>query len=163
MADRIQHLSSLEAEMPTGVWNWAKRLVEELNKWWRLMALVDVDLTGKAGWAVKVKSDLSGYELAVDLTGSGGYTVVTKTAGYTEATTSGELIVLCTLTAGFTIGLPTAVGNTATFTFKKTLAAGQITIDGAGAETIDGGLTAVLNNLDESITIKSDNANWRIV
>lgn len=95
--------------------------------------------------------------------GSSSYSVVSKTAGYTETATSGELIIKADLAAGFTIVLPTAVGNTATITVVKMQSAGQITVDGAGTETIDGGLTAVLNNQYESITLKSDNSNWLIV
>jgi hypothetical protein len=90
------------------------------------------------------------------------YSVVTKIAGYTETIASGEILILADLAAGFTIVLPTAVGNTATITVKKVQAAGQITVDGAGAETIDGALTAVLNNQNEAITLKSNNAGWDI-
>ena len=97
--------------------------------------------------------------------GGGGfsYTVVNKTAGYTETTTSGCLIIEANLAAGFTITLPTAVGNAAQFVIKKMLAAGQITVATTSAQTIDGGATAVLNNLSESITIISNNANWDIM
>jgi hypothetical protein len=89
--------------------------------------------------------------------------VQTKTAGYTEAATSGLNVRLCDLAAGFTVVLPTAVGNKAFFTFKKMQAAGSIVIDGAGTETIDGGLTATLNNQYESVTLISDGANWSII
>ncbi len=91
------------------------------------------------------------------------YSVVTKTVGYTETATSGELIIKADLAAGFIIVLPTAVGNTAKITVKKIQSAGQITIDGAGAETIDGGLTAVLNNLGEAVTLVSNNTGWDII
>ena len=100
-------------------------------------------------------------------TGSGGggftYTVVNKIAAYTETTTSGCIVIEANLAAGFTITLPTAVGNTAQFVIKKMLAAGQITVATTSAQTIDGGATAVLNNLGESITIISNNANWDIM
>lgn len=91
------------------------------------------------------------------------YAVVTRTAGYTETATSGELLIKADLAAGFTIVLPTAVGNKAKFHIKKMQAAGQIVIDGAGSETIDGALTATLNSQYESITLVSDNANWNIL
>lgn len=94
---------------------------------------------------------------------AGGYTVVTKTASYTETATSGELLIKADLAAGFTITLPTAVGNTAKFHIKKIQAAGLITIDGSGTETIDGGLTAVLADQYASITLLSDNVGWLIV
>jgi hypothetical protein len=96
-------------------------------------------------------------------TGDGAYSIQTKTAGYTATETSGDIIVKADLAAGFTIVLPTAVNNKARFTFKKMQAAGAIIIDGAGTETIDGGLTATLSNQYESITLVSDNANWSIV
>jgi hypothetical protein len=92
-----------------------------------------------------------------------GYTVVTKIAGYTETATDGELLIKADLAAGFTIVLPTAVGNKAKIHIKKIQAAGAIIVDGNAAETIDGGLTATLNNQNESITIVSDNANWMII
>ncbi len=63
MPDRLQHMSSVEAETPTGVWGWAKRLVEDLNKMRRLWELADMDLTGKGGQTVKVKVDETGFEL----------------------------------------------------------------------------------------------------
>ena len=72
-------------------------------------------------------------------------------------------MLLANLAAGFTINLPTAVGNTAKFNVKKLLAAGQIVVDPFGTQTIDGGLTAALNNQYESITLVSDNANWWII
>jgi hypothetical protein len=103
-------------------------------------------------------SNLSGTN-----TGDGAYTIQTKILGYTATETAGDIVVKADLAAGFTIVLPTAVGNKARFTFKKIQAAGAIVIDGAGTETIDGGLTATLNNQNESITIVSDNANWMII
>lgn len=89
--------------------------------------------------------------------------VVTKIAGYTETATSGEFVILADLAAGFTIVLPTAVGNTAKITVKKMQAAGSIVVDGSGTQTIDGGLTATLTSQYEAITIVSDNANWWII
>jgi hypothetical protein len=77
--------------------------------------------------------------------GNFNFQAVTKTAGYTEAATMGQVIAVCNLAGGFTVVLPTAVGNKAKFTFVKALAAGVITIDGAGTETINGALTATLN------------------
>ena len=110
---------------------------------------------------------LKAGDVVTALAGGGGggfsYTVVNKTAAYTETTTSGCIFIEANLTAGFTITLPTAVGNTAQFIIKKMLAAGQITVATTSAQTIDGGATAVLNNLSESITIISNNANWDIM
>ncbi len=128
----------------------------------QLTSLAAISYVGNTLKAVRVNAGETGFELATISGGAGGYTVTTKTAGYTETATSGELLIKADLAAGFTIVLPTAVGNTATIGIKKMQSAGQITADGAGAETIDGGLTAVLNNLHEQIALKSDGANWLV-
>lgn len=89
--------------------------------------------------------------------------VLSKVAGYTESAISGLQVRLCNLAAGFTVVLPTAVGNTARFTFKKMLAAGTITIDGNAFETIDGALTTTLTTQYDKLSIVSDGANWCVV
>ncbi len=89
-----------------------------------------------------------------------GPLVLTKTAGYTETAMVGDLVILADLAAGFTIVLPTAVGNTARITIKKVQSAGTITIDGAGTETIDGQLTFPLYYQYSSVTLVSNNVGW---
>ena len=93
--------------------------------------------------------------------GGSGYTVSSIAASYTDATTSGEKIIKVTA-SGQTIGLATAVGNTAKLTFKL-MVAGTLTIDPNGAQTIDGAATAVLVSQYEAITLISDNANWQVI
>jgi len=93
--------------------------------------------------------------------GSYSYTVTTRNVSYPETATSGDQVVLVT-GAAVTVTLPTAVGNTARFTFKL-MVAGTMTLDGAGAETIDGAATASTAVQYTAITIVSDNANWVIV
>jgi hypothetical protein len=109
--------------------------------------------------------DSSGNILSVAApSGGGGYTVTTQTTTYSVTATSGTIIVKGDVSGGtFTINLPTAVGNTATIIIKKTAGTAALVIDGAGTETIDGGLTATLNKVNESVTLISDNANWQIV
>lgn len=93
-----------------------------------------------------------------------GYSVTTKTTTHTETATSGEVIILCdTTSGGFTVNLPSAVSNTAKITIKKIAGSNNLTIDGNGSQTIDGGLTAVLVRIYESVTLISDNANWHII
>jgi len=79
--------------------------------------------------------------------------------------TSGNLTVLCDATsASITVNLPTAVSNTATFTFKKVdSSANTVTVDGNGTETIEGSLTAVISVQYVSITIVSNNTNWSVI
>jgi hypothetical protein len=98
------------------------------------------------------------------VSGGGGYTVTNQTTTYTATATSGTLIIKGDTTGGaFTINLPTAVGNTATIIIKKVAGSGALTVDASGTETIDGGTTATINKVYESITLISDNTNWQIV
>jgi hypothetical protein len=92
------------------------------------------------------------------------YTVASVTGTHTETATSGTKILKANTTSGtFTITLPTAVGNTATIIIKKIAGSPDLIVDGAGTETIDGGLTAILRRVNESITLISDNSNWFII
>jgi len=60
--------------------------------------------------------------------------------------------------------LPTAVGNTAKFTIKKTdSGANSVIVDGSGTEKIDDGTTATLLVQYAAISLVSNNANWYIV
>jgi hypothetical protein len=92
------------------------------------------------------------------------YSVTSQTSNYTETVTRGTKIIKCdTTSAGFTVTLPTAVGNKALLIIKKVAGSGALTIDGNSTETIDGGTTATINKVYESITLISDNTNWQIV
>lgn len=97
-------------------------------------------------------------------TGGSAYSVTSVSTTYSETATSGTKVIKASTAGGsFVITLPTAVGNTATIIIKKTAGTADLTIDGAGSETIDGGTTAILRKVDESITLVSDNANWLII
>ena len=61
----------------------------------------------------------------------------------------------------FTITLPASVDGQE-FHIKN-INIGAVTVDGNGSETIDGALTAVLNNQFDSITIVGDGTNWHII
>lgn len=87
-----------------------------------------------------------------------------KTATFTA--TSAEYILLCNAeNVSLVINLPTAVAiKGKIFIIKKVDASNNsVTIDGNEAETIDGGLTAIITTQFESLTIVSDNANWNII
>jgi hypothetical protein len=100
--------------------------------------------------------------------GGGSFTLTTAvqtTATLTVTATSGINVYLCDCAStAITANLPTAVGNTAMLVFKKTDAsANAITIDGSGAQTIDGSATAVILTRYTSISLVSDNSNWSII
>ena len=98
------------------------------------------------------------------LSSNSTYTVSTKTSNYTETATQGTIILLGDTTgAGFTISLPPASGNTSTLVIKKIAGANSLIVNGDASETIDGGLTATINRIYESITLISDNSNWQII
>ena len=95
---------------------------------------------------------------------AGTYTFASASTTYTATETSGMLIIKCNTTAGaFTVHLPTAVGNTATYVIKKATGTPPVTIDCYLSETVDEGATAVINKVYESVTLVSDNANWWII
>lgn len=90
--------------------------------------------------------------------------VTTKTTTYTALTT--DDLILCDTSGGaFTITLPTAAGNTGkTLVFKKTTSDTSIlTIDGNGAETIDGLANIKMGAQNDFVKIVSDGTNWRII
>ena len=96
--------------------------------------------------------------------GSTAYTVVKPTTTYNAVATSGEVVILGNTAGGaFSVNLPTAVGNTAKYNIKKIAGSAALTVDANSTETIDGGLTAILNVVSASITLVSDNANWFII
>ena len=90
--------------------------------------------------------------------------VTTKTSNYTLTTT--DYFVLVNATSGaVTITLPTAAGISGReFVIKKIDSSSNVvTVDGGGAETIDGTTTFDLEYQDESINIISNNTNWYII
>ena len=61
-----------------------------------------------------------------------------------------------------TINLPTAVSNTAMFTVKN-ISILPVIIDPNSTETVDGSSTKTITTQNESLTVISDNANWKII
>ncbi len=100
--------------------------------------------------------------------GGGGYTIVNVTSTtHTATETSGNIVILvdtASAAGNVTVNLPTAVGNTAQFTVKKIDSDGYtVTIDGSGAETIDGTTTKVIYTQYVSLSVVSNNSNWFII
>lgn len=86
-----------------------------------------------------------------------------QTSGYTA--TIGECVRCDPSGAGFTVTLPTAVGQAGRSIIIKntTSSTNTITIDGDAAETIDGNATETITTGFGSLTVVSDGANWMIV
>ena len=90
--------------------------------------------------------------------------VVATAASYSGTATSGTTVILCdTSLNSVTVNLPTAIGNTATYEIKQISPANNMIIDPFGTETVEGDatITVVVNN--ESLTLVSDNTNWRVI
>lgn len=82
-------------------------------------------------------------------------------ASYAEDVAYGDLIV-CVTATGQTVTLPAAADSHARITVKL-MVAGTATVDGAGAETIDGALTISLTTQYQAITMISDGTQWLAV
>lgn len=90
-----------------------------------------------------------------------------KTAAYTITIGDATKTIAVDASSGaITITLPTAASATNGFevTVKKTdSSANAVTVDGNGAETIDGATTLVLSNQNNSATLRCDGSNWILV
>jgi len=71
LVSKFQFLSSVEAETPTGVWGWAKRLIEALLKW-RWFDLLDVPINDKPYYVMRVNATGDGVEYAPEELGLTG-------------------------------------------------------------------------------------------
>lgn len=91
------------------------------------------------------------------ISGDGQGAYVAKTGTYTASAT--DYTIDCTANT-FTVNLPTAVGITGRVYVIKNSGAGTITIDPAGAETIDGAATLDIAVQWVAKTVQSTGANW---
>jgi hypothetical protein len=104
----------------------------------------------------------AGVKWAAAGAASGDWTIQTKTTAYTAA--SNEFVLADGTTAGFTVTLPTAVGNSGKHIGVKRINAGGnvITIATTSSQTIDGSTTVVLDAQYAGIVVVSNNAHWFI-
>lgn len=89
----------------------------------------------------------------------------TRTITSSEALTSADHLVLVDATAGaVVVDLPPAASKEGyQIVVKKIDASGNtVTVDGDGAETIDGSTTQVLSSQYDSVVISSDGVSWWI-
>lgn len=107
------------------------------------------------GWTVPLNA------LARGLATVSAVRTTTATAAY------GETVRCDPSGAGFTVNLPTAVGRAGRdndITIKNvTTSTNAITVDGDSGETIDGSATLSMTTARQSVTLRSDGANWMIV
>jgi hypothetical protein len=101
------------------------------------------------------RSELS-QAAAADLVARIGGTVVTATADYSA--NYGETV-LASKAAGALVHLPAPKAN-ARVTVVNTGAAGTITVDTPGAETINGANTVALASQYATVRVVSDGTNW---
>jgi hypothetical protein len=94
--------------------------------------------------------------IAADLVARLGSTVTTQTATYSAG--YGE-IVLASNAGGMTVNLPAPKAN-AKVTVVNTGAAGTVTVDTPGAETINGAANVALATQFSKVTVVSDGTNW---
>jgi hypothetical protein len=93
--------------------------------------------------------------------GSMGTTMVSKSANYTA--TISDNTINCT-TSGITITLPTAVGIDGREYTIINSTSGNVTVATTSSQTIGNFTTATTYTLasDKSVTVKSDNANYKV-
>ncbi len=104
-------------------------------------------------------------DTATSGTGGSGVLNVTSITGDTTLTIS-ETVVLCDATAGaITVTLPAASGNTGRRFFIKKIdsSANSVTIEGSGSETIDDGMTAIVDSQYETLAIVCDGSMWHVI
>jgi hypothetical protein len=105
-------------------------------------------------------SELSRFRIARAFTH-----VVTVTAAYT-IDAERDRIVLADATGGaFAVTLPAAANSDAAFYGVKAIdvSGGAVTVDGDGAETIDGAASVVLVTQYQSVFVMSDGTQWWII
>lgn len=80
------------------------------------------------------------------------------TGAYTALVT--DCVIICKPTASQTIALPPVASNTDRWYRFKSVTTNTVTIDGNGAETIDGAATLVINTKYDSVDIICDGDEW---
>jgi hypothetical protein len=123
------------------------------------------DFVGDPEWGTIVGDPIDQADLQLALAALQPITLLTtKTANYT-ATISDGVILVDASGGGVTITLPPASGNPGVLIKIKKIDTTSlaVTIDGNAAETIDGGLTAVIVTPYVALAVQCDGTKWWIV
>ena len=126
--------------------------------------IVRLSATGSFSWVdSKLAVNTVTPNSTLHVQGSVSKPVIIRANSYTAIEADHTILALVS-TNDMVITLPTAVNILGReYVIKRTGATDKIvTVDGAGIETIDGNLTYILHDLNESITLISDGANWII-
>ena len=158
--------------MAYGLWDTLNWLTTTVKRLCCAVKELQAQVTGGvtkivAGTNVTLSPTSGEGEVTINVQG-GGYTIVNViTTTYNATQTSGTIVLLvdaATAAGNVTVNLPTAVGNTAEFIIKKIdSGVNTVTIDGSGAQTIDGTATKVTYTQYVSLSVVSDNSNWFII
>ena len=117
--------------------------------------------------AANITTTIAGHDILCQgqVTATDGYVhaIANKTTTYT-ITEEDEFITADASGGAFTITLPTVSGHTGkVFHVKKTdSSANAVTVDGNGAETIDGSTTAVIRKQYDALRLVCDGTEWWI-
>lgn len=132
----------------------------------RIITDTGADLTIGAGKAAFLLYDATTERWRVLWRSPGGgaaYSMSTISGVTTISTLTNHSLFACS-SASYTITLPTAASSTGfILILKRTSTGAVITIDGDGAETIDGSATVTLNSQYDSETLISDGTSWHRV
>lgn len=71
LVQHFPYLDSNAAKTPDGLWGWAKRLVDALSRW-RWFDLMDVPISGKPYYIMRVSADGTAVELVPEELGLAG-------------------------------------------------------------------------------------------
>jgi hypothetical protein len=139
--------------------NAGAKIIDDVN---RNYAIAVADLPGAAQgtYYLPALSQVQGLNAPV----LGWRAVRSVTAAHTTVMAD-DLILASAAGAAFAVTLQTAVGIAGKeFTIKRTNSgANAVTVNTTSSQTIDGATSVVLVAQDQSITVRSDGANWKIV
>lgn len=123
------------------------------------------DVILHSGSTIRVRMDAATAAFYTDIVErNSGYT--TKTASFSVASEHhNQVIGVSTSGGAVTATLPTvaSVGAGFSVSFFITNSTNALTIDGNGAETINGATTITLNRINDSVTLMCDGSAWKIV
>lgn len=121
------------------------------------------DSTGLSIGDIDIFGGVQGYDQKVSDYIAGQVAVGTRTITASGAVQADDYLILANATTGaIVLTLPGAAANNGrVLTVKKTDAgANTVTVDGSGAETIDGAATHVLALQYDTVTVISDGTGW---